>query len=45
MTALTDSEDLTDQLKKTRCERDQLREEVSGLKAELKGLDHVSRLD
>ncbi|KAK2185982.1 hypothetical protein NP493_215g03019 [Ridgeia piscesae] len=37
---ITDSEDLTDQLKKTRCERDQLREEVSGLKAELKGLDH-----
>ena len=45
MSGLTDSEDLTDQLKKTRCERDKLREEVTGLKAELKGLDHVSRLE
>lgn len=37
---ITDSGDLADQLKKTRCERDKLLEEVTGLKAELKGLDH-----
>ncbi|KAI0225002.1 hypothetical protein LSAT2_024060 [Lamellibrachia satsuma] len=37
---IIDAPDLADQLKKTRCERDKLQEEVARLKAELKGLDH-----
>ena len=40
----TEAVDLTAQLRTTSGERDELREEVIRLKAELKGLDHVNGL-